>query len=364
MKRILVITPTFAPRPCGVSHYADTLMKYWPEANVSVVNLVRFGAEEAKAYSGRDDIYQFSNALSFARLLRQFQDADIILQYAARGYSRFGCPLWMPVVLENHLRRRPDVKLIAVIHEMWLPLPVFSKYFLPETIGRMTIERVVKLAHGIFVPTPGHADVLKTRVPSASIAIAPVGSNIVPPHAPGPWSARDRGDLVVFGMGFQRFLTAEMFGDYLARWHQNGVLQRLHVVGPRDDKWSIEEERILRKVLPESALILHGALEPAQISDLLFRCGFALSCQTRDNLFKSGSFMAFASHGCVIVSKVGGEMAPYSYLVHPDQVGVVSIEALSDKSVNIVQWYNVTIDWADTARRMFNILSNHKKGTS
>ena len=188
----------------------------------------------------------------------------------------------------------------------------------------------------------------------ADIHLVPVGSNIVAPDNLSPDRART--EFVIFGLPFGRWQTLQMFDAEIRAWRASGRLTKLHLVGPRDEKFDLRAEDLIA-TWPDSRVVTrHGMLPSLEVSKLLARAQFGLSHATLENWSKSTAFMAFTSHGCAIVGKFHSGLVPLCLTFSPEEVATISAAELKRRTRSLKEWYDQNADWKVISRRISALL--------
>lgn len=361
---IISIEPRLPPAMCGTSTYGWTLSRHWPEANRRFVHLVVDGAEASRRHFGTEQIHDVGQ--SAARLYEQLKKhpgAGVILHYASRGFHRYGVPLWLARGLGKWRCQHRDARLLVFFHEVPQRLPATSRHYVLERLNRIIIKRLARLADVIVTNTPEHAERLGRLTGRSEIPWLWVPSNIPAPQNPdSSFASRNTKDFVIFGLPFTQLLTAQAFAEELKTWHWEGVIERLHLIGPTDAKFSPQVVALLAQILPGDAVIRHGSLEPPAVSRILQSAGFCLTQSNAENFSKSTTFAAFPAHGCAVVAKMGSEAAipPLCHLIHPEELPTLvrspGFSEISSRARALAAWYAENADWPVVAThfaRMF-----------
>jgi hypothetical protein len=204
---------------------------------------------------------------------------------------------------------------------------------------------------------PEHAQRLCELSRRASVEWLPIPSNIPPPaDLIASFSTRRRGDFVIFGLPFTQLLTVQAFARELAAWRAAGVLERLHLVGPTDATFAPQTAALLHALLPEESIVRHGPLEPSAVSEVLSHAGFCLTQNTETNFSKSGTFAAFAAHGCAVVSRMSPIREPLGYIFQPEEVSDTALREdfleFERRARALREWYLRESDWPAIAARI------------
>jgi glycosyltransferase involved in cell wall biosynthesis len=348
---LVVITTRLPPQVCGIGAYSWLLHRHWPDRNLPVQFLVVDGAIESAAELDFPDVTEFSsNATKLSRALDHIGDADLFLHYAGRAYHRYGCPNWLPSVLSKWRAKFRSGRSLVFFHELSGNFPVTSRHYWIDMCNRRVIRKLSKIADAVVTNTSEHAEKLKRISRRADIHWLPVPSNI---PATGVLSALRAGaEFVIFGLPFGRWQTLQLFDAEIRSWQESGHLTRLHLIGPRDQKFDARSDQLINSWRDPNIVMRHGMLPPADISRILARAQFGLSNATVENWSKSAVFMAFASHGCAVVSKARCETAPLRFTVAPDEVATMSDVDLGERTKALRRWYEQHAHWNVIARKI------------
>jgi glycosyltransferase involved in cell wall biosynthesis len=291
-----------------------------------------------------------ANAAKLSRALDRIGAADLLLHYAGRAYHRYGCPIWLPSVLVRWRAKFRSARLLVFFHELPSNLPVTSRHYWIDMCNRRVIRKLSKIADAVVTNTSEHAKKLEQISGRADIHWLPVPSNILAtPVSPGP---RGRTEFVIFGLPFGRWQTLQLFDAEIRSWQDRGHLTRLHLIGPRDRKFDARSDQLINGWRNPNIVMRRGMLPAADISRLLSRAQFGLSNATVENWGKSTVFMAFASHGCAVVSKTRSETAPLRFAVAPDELVTMSDVDLRERTKALRQWYEQHAHWNVIARKI------------
>jgi len=348
---LVVITTRLPPQVCGIGTYSWLLHQHWPGDLSSAQFLVVAGAVESASALQISNVSEFNGrAAKLVRSLDRMGPADLFLHYAGRAYHRYRCPIWLPSVLAKWKTKFRSGRLLVFFHELPSNFPVTSRRYWIDMCNRRVIRKLSKIADAVVTNTSEHARKLGQISGRADIHWLPVPSNILgTPVSPGP---RVRTEFVIFGLPFGRWQTLQLFAAEIRSWQENGHLTRLHLIGPRDQKFDAQSDRLINGWRNPNIVMRHGMLPTADISKLLTRAQFGLSNATVENWSKSTVFMAFASHGCAIVSKARSETAPLRFAVAPDEVPTMSDVDLGEKTKALRQWYEQHAHWNVIARKI------------
>ena len=352
---IFSIEPRLPPAVCGTSGFGWQLSQHWPDATKKFTHLTVDGAEASRRHFGRQEIFETGQSASrlFARL-QEHPGAGVIVQYSSRGYHRYGIPIWLARGLGKWRRANAASRMLVFFHEVPQPLPLLTRHGILERINRAIIRRLCRYADVIATNTGEHAERLGEITGRREVPCLPIPSNIpAPGNVDASFAGRAAGDFAVFGLPLTLLLTLQHFAAELAEWREAGVLERLHLIGPPDEKFSRQTDALLAGILPAEAIVRHGALDAAQVSEVFSRAGFFLTQSNEGNFSKSGTFAAFASHACAVVSKMRTHGEPFAHLVQPSEV----VPALQRKDFAeferraraLREWYLRESDWPAVA---------------
>ncbi len=349
--RLVIITTRLPPQVCGIGAYSWLLHRHWPTDNSRVEFLVMDGAARSAAELRHSAIWQFNGkGEELSHALERTGDATVVLHYAGRAYHRFGCPVWLPPVLQTWKAKFPAGRLLIFFHELpGTDFPVTSRFFWIDLCNRRVVRKLARLADIIVTNTTTHVRMIKEISGRDDAQLIPIGSNIEPvcPFVDG----RARGEFMIFGLPFGRWQTLHMFGREIRSWRKSGILTRLHLVGPSDEKFDCRSDQ-LTSMLPGDTVLRHGFLPSPAVSDLLSRVQFGLTNASPENWSKSGAFMAFAAHGCAVVGKTAVQSEPLRYTVSTEELPLISAVELAKRQRTLKQWYAENADWTVIGRKM------------
>jgi len=364
---LIVISTRLPPQLCGIGAFSWLLHRHWPGDTSRVRFLVVEGAASSAAALHHSAISEFNaEAGKLSRALENVGDADVLLHYAGRAYHRFGCPLWLPAVLAQWKAKYSAGRLLIFFHELPGEFPIASRHYWIDLCNRRIIRKLASLADAIVTNTSDHVTKIEKISGRADVHLVPVGSNILPrlrdlSLRSGDALVADSPDrmhteFVIFGLPFGRWQTVQMFDAEIRAWQASGRLTRLHLVGPRDEKFDLRSEKLIA-TWPDSRVVTrHGMLPSLEVSKLLARAQFGLSHATLENWSKSTAFMAFASHGCAIVGKLHSAPVPLCFTISPDEAATVSDAELKRRTRSLKEWYDQNADWNVIARKISALL--------
>lgn len=311
--RLVSVAPTrrpivqvAAPPPGGVRDYVARLEAVWRQDRHADTLLV----------SGPRDLTVASIA----------SGADVILHMSIYGYARRGLCGWLPEDVAELKRRRPDVRVTVVFHELYAFGPPWRSAFWTHIPQRLIIERLARLADRIVTNSENHLTRLG-RMTSMPILLRPVFSNVGEPSRRTPTAER-RPSIVVFGSEPTRARALKNAADILAS-------TSLEVVEVGSGNRVLE---------PASNSLWLGALPAEALSEVLSERLYGLFGQDMSYAQKSSVFAAYAAHGCVpiVASRrafVSGLTENEHFLASDRTARVIDIDRLDKVSRNIFRWY-------------------------
>jgi hypothetical protein len=355
---LLIVTTRLPPHVCGIGTYSWFLHRHWPVQDSNVQFLVVEGAVESAKKLGFTAITEFgADAAKLSAAVDRFGTADLLLHYAGRAYQRFGCPLWLPSVLRKWKAKFSAARLAIFFHE--LPGDNFrftSRFFWIDKCNRRVVRQLVEIADAMATNTHEHVRTINQISGRGDAQFVPVGSNIQPLEDSSV--QRIRSEFAIFGLPFGRWQTLQIFQSEIRQWQRDGFLTKLHLVGPRDEKFDRIADQLIETLPEPNVVVRHGMLPSIDVSKLLRRIQFGLTNAINENWSKSTTFMAYAAHGCSIVGKVKSESAPLNLVISPSQVATISEADLRARSTRLLQWYQENADWDPIARQIAGLFPN------
>jgi hypothetical protein len=345
----VIITTRLPPLICGIGAYSWLAHKYRPNESSQTDFLVMEGAAESRTLLGWESVADFNgDPEGLLQALDRAGAANVLLHYAGRAYQRFGCPIWMPVVLRKWKTKFPNGRLTILFHEVPGELPRLSRHFLLGKINSRIIRQLAVLADVLVTNTENHAAILRKLSGRADVHCLPVGSNI--PVAASLREARAETEFVIFGLPFGRWQTLQAFEPEVRKWRESGLLTKLHLIGPEDEKLAAEASPLLESL--SDIVVRHGMLAETEVSRLLARAQFALTNVTTATWSKSGAFMACAAHGCAVVIRETANEIPLRYAIGAKEVGHISTSDIASRTASLQNWYEENASWPVIARRL------------
>ncbi len=352
---LAVITTRLPPQVCGIGTYSWLLHKHWPSSGGPTQFFVMDGATQSIAELGHSAISTFNqSAHQLARALKRFGDVDILLHYAGRAYHAYGCPTWLPPVLRAW-KAEFCGRLVIFFHELPGDNRAFtSRYFWIDKVNRRVVRKLTDLADVIATNTAEHVTKLRQISGRTDVHLVPVGSNIEPV---GDGSEqRTSADFAIFGLPFGRWQTLQIFDREIRSWQEKGHLAKLHLIGPAGEKFDARSEKLIARWPNPGVVVRHGFLSSAEVSRLLLQTRFGLTNATTGNWSKSTAFMAYAAHGCAIISKAKAELAPLCFTIAPGELETISDVDLGRRTRSLYKWYAENADWNVIAAKIAVLL--------
>lgn len=341
---LLIVAPRLPPQACGIGTYAWQLNQHWPTNRALNRFLVFADAAASREHLQTERVRDFpANARGFADVLEQSGAADVLLHYAGRAYHRFGFPRWMPQAFAMWRGRDTGRRLHVMFHELPADLPLLSKQGILQRLSFPVARALAEQAATTMTNSAHHAAVLNRWTLQSEVKWMPVPSNI---PAPAERTAQARGgEFLIFGLPYTRLQTLREFTDSIRSWNESGRLSRLHLIGPRDFKFSPQADALIAEMLPADAVTDHGELEPAEVSRWLQGAEFCLSSSNELTWSKSGTFMAYAVHGCAVVVPVSSTSEPLGFTIASADVTAIATQAAEAKGEQLRQWYQQNAEW-------------------
>lgn len=360
---LAIVTTRLPPQICGVGTYSWRLDKAWPRSDVRRVFLVCDGAEASRTELRSAEIIEHRcGSEALLDELRQLGDCDVLVHYAARAYQRYGVPRWLCRALERWKSGQLSGRLTIMFHEMPSTMTVTSRHFLPNFLNARIVRRLAKIADAVITNTSEQAQHLAKLSQRSDIHVVPVGTNIEPSDS--PTQARHRSEFLLFGLPFGRLQTLQRFEKSMREWIKCGALTRLHVIGPRDDRFSIEEDKLIAQMNAATLTTVHGRLSDGAVSTILSEVAFALTNLTVNTWSKSSVFMACAAHGCAVVAPIMSDTTPLQFVVGSDEVATMTDTERERRITSLREWFNANASWPIIARRIEKLVASETTGTA
>lgn len=354
-RQIVIITTRLPPQVCGIGTFSWLLHRHWPGENSATQFLVVDGAAQSAAALDHGAISEFrANATELSHALNRAGSVDVLLHYAGRAYHRFGCPVWLPKVLAEWKRKFSLARLMVFFHELPGRSPFASRHYWIDLCNQRIIRQLATMADVLVTNSEEHVKKIEKISGCTDVHRVPVGSNIEPSSIIS--QDRLRTEFVIFGLPFGRWQIMQMFDEEIRSWQESGRLTRLHLVGPRDEKFDLRSNRLIEAWPDQRVVRWHGMLAAAEVSKLLARVQFGLTNATAENWSKSSVFMAYAAHGCAMVSKFASGSAPICFTVSPGEIATISDADLHERTQLLKEWYQQNASWNVIAQKISALL--------
>ena len=354
---LLVISTRLPPQVCGIGTYSWFLHQHWPKNTHAQQFIVIEGAAQSTAGVPARITEFGGKAAALRGILDRAEGADVLLHYAGRAYHPYGCPTWLPKVLAHWKANSRGGRLAIIFHEVPGQLPITSRHYWLNLCNERVIRNLARTADLLITNTAEHAAKIEALSGRSDVHNVVVGSNIESAASPAEKTKRS---FVVFGLPFGRWETLKMFDQEIRRWRADGLIDELHLIGPRDAKFSRRIETLILKYPDPAFVVCHGELPNAEVSNALARMQFALTNVSPENWSKSTAFMAYAAHKCAIVTKAKAEMEPLSFTLSSVEVATLPKEELKRRTEALHDWYVKNASWDLIARRIHNLVAAPK----
>lgn len=281
----------------------------------------------------------------------------VLVQYSAYGYDRHGYPRRLIKALLNWKKESSGI-LAIMFHEIWGFWPIWNKNRAMQQLHRRDLRRLLRVTDAVFTSTASQAAHLAALSPRCPVQVLPVGSNIR--RVRETEEKRETGLAVLFGLQPSRVRTLGKIHRGLKALGAAGKIRQIVTAGggrsrPGDD----DEAALLTGLDLAEGFDQRGPLPEAKISELLLAGEFGLSAQDDLSITKSGTFMAYASHGLNVISPYAGasKPEPLSWLTSPDELlEGVTPEELESRREKLRDWQERTAAWPDIARQIARAL--------
>jgi hypothetical protein len=347
VRPLVIITTRLPPQTCGIGTYSWLAHKHRPNDSSPAAFLVMEGAADSRALLGWNAITDFNgDPGKLAEALDHAGATNVLLHYAGRAYQRFGYPVWLPGVLRKWKAKFPTGRLTVFFHEVAGELPRLSRHFLLGKIDARIIRQLAAMADALVTNTENHAAILRKLSGRDEVYSIPVGSNIEPVASSS--QPRAETEFIIFGLPFGRWQTLQAFEPEIRKWRESGLLTKLHLIGPEDEKLAAQANPLLGCL--SDVVVHHGMLPEAEVSRLLAHSRFALTNVNLVRWSKSGAFMACAAHGCAAVIKEAETAIPLCYAIAAKDVSDISAADVANRTAALQKWYEENANWTVTAR--------------
>jgi len=357
VKKIISIEPRLPPAICGTSAFSWQLSSFWNNRLSQCSHIVVDGAIVSRVYLNYEDINECGeSARNLFKHLPVHEDVALLLHYASRGFSKYGTPFWLLLALQKWRKSHPDNLFLTFFHEVSPRLPLRTHHGLICAVDRYLVRRLCQMSSSIMTNSKHHSEMLTQISGINDVQWIPVTSNIRPLNNSPSCEHPLEGHFLVFGRSNTIKSTLDLFADYLKLWSANNKLVCLHCVGPVED-------HLIRYYSEYHALgsglniIWHGDIEETEVSRLLSRASFCLSCVTPQTFSKSGTFMALAAHGCSVVTHSRSDTAPLAFTVDAEELMSLDRNIITLRAAMLQKWYNKSANIELVSTEILNKLS-------
>jgi hypothetical protein len=261
----------------------------------------------------------------------QHGDVDVIfLHMSAYGYARWGLCFWIPRLLSRLKRNAPALRIVTLFHEVATSGPIPTTAFWSSFAQKAISAQIAGLSDAVVTNSSDHGRSLREIGVVLDIRVWPVFSNVGELREP-PAFARRADRVILFGSeSVRRWATQPLSAQ---AWRS------IRVLGP------IVEVGTGRPVLDaQPGVEWRGELASEAVSDLLSQAKFGLVCHPGWSLSKSGTFAAYAAHGCIpLVSWPAGSepdgLTVGAEFLATENANSVDPALLPRVSENIWTWY-------------------------
>jgi hypothetical protein len=329
---VLVIAPESQLGSGGVGDYTLRLLEHLPDPSTPLVP-----------------------PLDFTRL--PSSGGRVLVQYSAYGFNRYGFPRDLIRGLIEW-KQQTRGRLVVMFHEIWTFWPITNKNYFVQLLHRRAIKQLLAHLDVAFTSTPTQVEHLLRLNRNAAVRLLPVGSNIR--RMSDFETARVAETAVLFGLQRARIRALRQMQSSLERLASSGRITKLIVIGEGNSPEGDEEERALLSSLrwPRGFEQL-GAQPEQSVSKLLLSAGFGIFGQNELSITKSGTFMAYASHGLNMLSDSGdhSKPEPFCWLVTAKElIAGISSSELAARAENLRNWQKRTSSWELIASKVAEAL--------
>ena len=352
-RHVLQIVPRLPTKFCGVGDHAMAVGKSLSvkhRCSVSYLGVNRNMNGAAEEHS------QVLPRRTTSELLLALRRADlrhgsvIVLHFSGYSFGSRGICLWLTRAIDRFVCERTDIRLITMFHELWAPVPVFSRNGWVVPIQKLIVRQLVRKSHVVRTNRAEYARELELLCPEVTgqVRVRNICSNFGEPSAVPAISERKKQILIfqppdastpagaAFWSGWQQ-LAAQL------GWPKTVVAGRAGAVPDHD---SIE---------------LRGFVSREDGSRLMLESQFVYLDYYDGCLGKSSFFGSLAAHGIVPVmprqnhSEADGLFHGRHYLISgTEQVeDIASLQKIADEMAN---WYSANSISATAADYMQSIL--------
>ena len=344
-EEVAIICPELARGSGGLADYNLRVIEQWRGAfPVRVIMPENGHAVPATDSKLRVELVERDGAAIRAAL--PSSGGRVLVQYSAYGYDRFGYPRWLLRALSDWKEQTGGV-LVLMLHEIWTFWPVLNKNYVVQQLHRRDIRAILGKADAVFTSTSSQAEHLRNLEPGCSVEVLPVGSNIQPLQT--ATSTRRPEIAVLFGLAGTRARTLHAMRADLQTLAARGRIRKIITAGAGDGE---PEQALLADLDLSAGFEQLGAVSESEISATLLSAAFGISDQDELSVTKSGTFMAYASHGLNILSSHAGRSKPepLCWVTAPGELldGIDPAE-LERRAAHLRDWQKRAASWAHIA---------------
>lgn len=294
--RIIQIVPRIAPGLDGIGDYALILAERLRSLSGIHTQFLAcsHSPDDPEMFAGFAIRHlQMKNAENLCSTIRDMTLGDrkihVVLQFAAYGYAKKGCPWWLLKGLQRW-RSDQEGKLISMFHELTAGgTPPWKSSFWLNPVQRSIIGGLSKCSDDVLTNTLLYKNVL-SNWGFSNVTVSPTFSNIGEPEFRIPMSDRDR-QIVVFGRPWQRQkVYRENLPQLEAACNAVGAETIVDIGAPFGNKLT---------AAGKISIVSCGMLPAPRVSEILSRSLGCYICYPKGLLTKSGVFAASCSHGAI-----------------------------------------------------------------
>lgn len=301
---LMIITPTFAPRICGIGDHAAIVARHLSRQR-RVIIVTEKGASSTAPDFQVLDIWNRSrpwSLLSIAELSREIRPANVLIEYDPFSFGRWGVNPLLPL-MAHRIRSSSDrcTSVTVFVHETMnsghgLRSKLLSAYLLAQ------LRSVVAAADLVIVAIEDWVRVIQHWFPHKKTIHLPVGSNIKQVFC-------DR-DAMRHRLGVSEHrLCLGLFGrlgNTRSTRHVQESLRRLKMNGRDSVLLYIGIDSCqARREFSEFNLICTGPLSAADVSEHLSAVDVYLVPVVEGVSTRRGTLLAGLQHGLATVATIG-----------------------------------------------------------
>jgi hypothetical protein len=293
---------------CGMRDHATLLTDALAERGFSC-STYWLSRRESSLQGARGEVRAWARSLE--RDPELARASAVLVHYSAFAYSHRGVPLLAHPVLRS--LRQLGAPRLAVMHELAYPWGHEGwRGLVWAATQRAAMLELVRASGALIVTADFQQRWLSSRawLPERPLRVAPVFSNLPPPHA-APTAARDGHEVGVFGYAYQGAATALVL-DAIASLSGHGLAVRLALLGaPGPDSDAGEQWRAAARARGiEELLRFDGPLPAQELSDALAACDVLVMCDASGPTSRKGTLAASLASGSAVVALDGPRTWP------------------------------------------------------